>query len=162
LVYDAGRSLDSLPIPISLGAEENPMDVAAATADYEAWLAKFCPLNAPDLAHKHSQMGAADPFPFFRGTHYRVDGGWVVRRLAPQCSRIELDHLAKVDAGRVLNAMGAETANVHLGTPAAGAEILKDLAHRKPEWLEESARTMTDAVERDWQAWRAARPPDKT
>jgi hypothetical protein len=98
---------------------------------------------------------ALDPF-------YRVDNGWVVRRLAPRCSRIELDHLAKADAGRVLGAMGAETANVHLGTPGAGAEVLKDLAHRKPEWLEEAARTMTDAVERDWQAWRSARRPGGT
>ena len=48
------------------------MDVSAATASYEAWLARFCPLHAPDLAYKHTQMADAnDPFPFFRGTYYR-------------------------------------------------------------------------------------------
>jgi hypothetical protein len=93
---------------------------------------------------------APDPF-------YRQEGGWVVRRLAPHCSRIGLDSLGKADAGRVLAAMGAETANVHLGTSGAGGEVLKDLAHRKDGWLEAAARAMTEATEKDWAAWRAAR-----
>lgn len=93
---------------------------------------------------------APDPF-------YRTEGAWVVRRLAPHCSRIELDSLGKADAGRVLNAMGAETANVHLGTPGAGGEVLKDLAGRKGGWLEAAARAMAEATEKDWAAWRAAR-----
>jgi hypothetical protein len=94
---------------------------------------------------------APDPF-------YRPDGTWIVRRLAPHCSRIGLDSLCKADAGRMLGAMGAETANVHVGTPGAGDAILKDLAHRKDGWLEAAARAMTDATEKDWTAWRAARP----
>ena len=95
-----------------------------------------------------------DPF-------YRTEGVWVVRRLAPHCSRIGLDSLGKADAGRVLAAMGAETANVHLGTPGAGAEVLKDVAHRKNGWLEAAARAMTEATEKDWAAWRAARQGKK-
>jgi hypothetical protein len=94
---------------------------------------------------------ATDPF-------YRADGGWVVRRLAPHCSRIELKKLHGADAGRLLAAMGAEVANVHLGTPGAGAEVLKDLTRRKDGWLEEAARAMFDATEKDWTAWKAARP----
>ena len=105
-----------------------------------------------------SQMNAAvggavrapDPF-------YRTEGAWVVRRLAPHCSRIGLDGLGKADAGRVLHAMGAETANVHLGTPGVGSEVLKDLAGRKVGWLEAAARAMAEATEKDWAAWRAAR-----
>ena len=81
----------------------------------------------------------------------------MVRRLAPHCSRIGLDSLGKADAGRVLNAMGSETANVHLGTKGVGSEVLKALAGRKVGWLEAAARAMGDAMEGDWKAWRAAR-----
>jgi len=81
---------------------------------------------------------------------------WLVRRLAARCSRIELHHLANVlDQVRLLEAMGAETANIHLGTVGAAAAILDDLDKRPPDWLEESARTMAKSLEADWQAWRA-------
>src|SRR5262245_55457918 len=52
---------------------EGRMDIAAATHQYEAWLAGHAPLYRPDLDYKHRQM--RDPFPFFRGTYYR----WVQR-----------------------------------------------------------------------------------
>jgi uncharacterized protein (DUF2252 family) len=51
--------------------------VVESTAGYEAWLARFCPLYAPDLAYKHAQMAdPANPFPFFRGTYYRWVSLW--------------------------------------------------------------------------------------
>ncbi|AMV25843.1 hypothetical protein VT84_15705 [Gemmata sp. SH-PL17] len=93
---------------------------------------------------------APDPF-------YRVEGGWVLRRLAPRCSRIELDHLKKIDTGRVLTAMGAETANVHLGTPGAASAVLRHVVRLPAGWLERAAKDAAAAVERDWQAWRQAR-----
>jgi hypothetical protein len=89
-----------------------------------------------------------DPF-------YRVESGWVVRRLAPRCSRIELDQLAGADdLERLFRGMGAEAANVHLGTPAAAA-ILADLDARPAGWLLAAARTMVAAITADWKAWRA-------
>ena len=55
-----------------------------------------------------------DPFVQLRGS-------WIVRRLAPDCSRVELASMPKErDESRLLRAMGFETANVHLGTPRAG------------------------------------------
>src|SRR5215813_14209519 len=43
--------------------------------------------------------------------------GWVVRRLSPDCSRVELSKLPKGrDEYRLLEAMGRETANIHLGS----------------------------------------------
>ena len=46
-----------------------------------------------------------------------VFGRWLLRRLAPDCSRIEIDSLpAKRDEERLLYAMGWETANIHLGS----------------------------------------------
>ena len=43
-------------------------------------------------------------------------GSWIVRRLAPDCSRVELAALPKDrDEQKLLQAMGQETANVHVG-----------------------------------------------
>lgn len=90
-----------------------------------------------------------DPF-------YRPGSTWVVRRLAPHCSRIELGHLAGADLERVLHAMGAETANVHLGTSGTAGAILRDLEARTEGWLKQAARATAKEVEQDWKKWRRA------
>src|SRR5216684_6722865 len=51
-----------------------------------------------------------------------IRGDWLIRRLAPDCSRIELTAIAKrTNETNLLHAMGRETANIHLGSGAAGA-----------------------------------------
>jgi sugar phosphate isomerase/epimerase len=81
---------------------------------------------------------------------------WIVRRLAPDCSRIELAALPKErDEVRLLHAMGFETANVHLGSGSARA-IREDLKRRARGWLHKAAQEMAEAVERDWKDWRKA------
>jgi hypothetical protein len=81
---------------------------------------------------------------------------WIVRRLAPDCSRMELDSLPRErDEAKLLYAMGWETANVHLGTRRARKRILRDLRRRSPDWLEDAARRMRDAVLEDWNEWRS-------
>jgi hypothetical protein len=83
-----------------------------------------------------------------------VRGKWLVRRLAPDCSRIPLNALPrKRDEERLLNAMGWETANTHLGSPAWRV-VRADLEHRGKRWLYEAANRMADAVEGDWREWR--------
>ena len=92
---------------------------------------------------------AIDPF-------VRLKGRWIVRRLAPDCSRIELVHMPKErDEARLLHAMGFETANVHLGTPTAVKAILSDLAKRPPHWLHDAATAMLKATSDDFRDWRA-------
>jgi uncharacterized protein (DUF2252 family) len=87
----------------------------------------------------------------------RVVGTWLVRRLAPHCTRIELADLPdEHDEARLLHAMGYETANVHLGTPGAARRIRRELAARKPRWLHDSAKAFSAEVMRDWRAWRSA------
>jgi hypothetical protein len=89
----------------------------------------------------------------------QVHQRWVVRRLAPDCSRIELTMLtAKVDEEKLLRAMGHETANVHQGTRAAVALIRADLARQPPDWLPAASRKMEKALVADWKVWRASRP----
>jgi hypothetical protein len=86
-----------------------------------------------------------DPF-------YAISGGWIVRRLAPDCSRIELAELpGKRDERKLLRAMGWETANIHLGTQRPAID--RDLRARPRRWLDEAALRMADAVKRDWREW---------
>ena len=85
-----------------------------------------------------------------------VVGGWVVRRLSPDCSRIELADLpVKRDESRLLYCMGWETANIHLGTPQVRKTVLAGLGKR-PGWLLQASRNMMEAVLSDWKQWRRA------
>lgn len=85
----------------------------------------------------------------------RVCGRWIVRRLAPHCTRVELEALPRVrDEKRLLYAMGFETANIHLGTARARKRIVHDLAQRKSDWLASAVRAMAKSVHEDWQSWR--------
>jgi hypothetical protein len=87
----------------------------------------------------------------------RLRGDWIVRRLAPDCSRIELSALpTERDEIKLLTAMGFETANVQLGT-AKRREVLKDLKQRPQGWLYNAARQMADAIDADWEQWRKSR-----
>jgi hypothetical protein len=87
----------------------------------------------------------------------RLCGRWMLRRLAPDCSRIELASLpATHDAVKLLFAMGWETANVHLGSVKAPV-LLRDLAKRPSGWLHQVAEEMFEATSHDWQDWRKRR-----
>jgi hypothetical protein len=95
---------------------------------------------------------AIDPF-------VHLGGRWIVRRLAPDCSRVELSSMPEErDETRLLRAMGFETANVHLGTRRAAKLILPDLDKRPAHWLHEAAGAMVKAAAKDWREWRAATP----
>jgi hypothetical protein len=86
----------------------------------------------------------------------KLCGKWLVRRLAPDCSRIELASLpARHDAMRLMHAMGWETANVHLGS-ARAKTLGSDLQKRPRGWLQGAAEAMVESVEKDWNAWRKA------
>ena len=90
--------------------------------------------------------------------YVQMRGHWIVRRLSPHCSRIELDELGTSRGElRLLEAMGRETANIHLGTESKRKAILKDLRGRKGNWLLGAAQAMADAIEKDWRVWRERR-----
>ena len=89
-----------------------------------------------------------DPFVQLRGR-------WIVRRLSPHCSRIELSDV-KVQAKelRLLHAMGWETANIHLGTRNAQKAVLRHLEKQKGKWLHRVTEQMLEAVREDWKTWK--------
>jgi uncharacterized protein (DUF2252 family) len=89
-----------------------------------------------------------DPFVQLRGR-------WIVRRLSPHCSRIELSVLpTNRDELRLLSAMGWETANIHLGTVDAQEYVRRHLNCLKSNWLFAAAKNMEKAVTSDWHTWK--------
>ncbi|MGA2003382.1 MAG: DUF2252 family protein [Terriglobales bacterium] len=87
--------------------------------------------------------------------YVQLRGHWIVRRLSPHCSRIELETLGTARGEcRLLEAMGRETANVHAGTEEKRRAILKDLHARKGNWLAKAASAMAEMTGKDWHTWR--------
>jgi hypothetical protein len=108
--------------------------------------------QAPDPGNYAAAIAQAvrcpDPF-------LHVETGWIVRRLAPHCERIDLSDLANASERReVLHAMGCETANIHRGTRGAPARITRHLARQKEGWLYNAARRMANATLKDWKVWK--------
>jgi hypothetical protein len=97
----------------------------------------------------------ADPY-------YDVDRCWLVRRLGPDCSRIDFDELAQhEDAASLLYAMGQETANIHLGTPKGRRKIRAELKQLSGDWLEKAAHKMFKLSLEEWHRFKTA-PRKKT
>jgi hypothetical protein len=90
----------------------------------------------------------------------RLKGRWIVRRLAPDCSRVELASMPKErDESRLLYSMGFEIANVHLGSAKAAKLIARDLRKRPGNWMHQAAAKMVDRTVKDWREWRDNAPP---
>jgi hypothetical protein len=84
-----------------------------------------------------------------------VRQGWVIRRLAPDCRKIEFADLPEhTNLRPLLDAMGRELGNVHLGTARLRSAILRDLDRRDAHWLQQASERMAELTERDWKAWR--------
>jgi len=95
-----------------------------------------------------SAVRAPDPF-------LALDDRWVLRRLSPYCSRIEISQLPRTrDAEKLFRAMGWELANVHLGSRRAMTAVHRDLSQRKSNWLCEATEIMAGATLKDWKEWR--------
>jgi hypothetical protein len=105
------------------------------------------PIRYMKVADQAVRVG--DPFLHLRGR-------WIVRRLAPDCRRIDL-HLwpQKRDVAKLLEDMGWETANVHLGTATQRRAICNDLQRRNSSWLLHATRIMADDTLRDWRQWKS-------
>jgi uncharacterized protein DUF2252 len=83
---------------------------------------------------------------------------WVVRRLSPDYSRIDLAKLSESELDMVLGAMGWETSNIHLGSGKdRAADIRKDLKGRDKGWLATAAEAMHEATLKDFYDWQEHR-----
>ncbi len=91
----------------------------------------------------------------------RVSNAWIIRRLAPDCVKIDITRLPRGrDDLKLLRWMGWETANLHLRGKNASV-LLADLSARPKGWLMKAATEMTGRAMDDWKSWsrsqRAAR-----
>jgi uncharacterized protein DUF2252 len=105
------------------------------------WADPGCPrVNAASLLAGAVRVG--DPC-------FDIAYGWIVRRLAPDCCRIELAELPRRrDEARLLRAMGWETANLHLAS--RNRRVERDLRERPKRWLARAAADMADATVDDF------------
>ena len=128
------------------------------------WIAREVKMAAPSalnwLTRRHGPLryrqilGAAvrcpDPF-------VEIRESWIVRRLAPDCSRIVLDTLPRrYDEYRLMHAMGWETANIHLGS-ATARDLRAHLRSLSRNWLPSAVEVMLDALHEDWKQYRSRR-----
>ena len=92
-----------------------------------------------------------------RDPHVHFAEHWVVRRLAPDSSHIEIGALPQErDQEKILHAMGWETGNIHLGSVRALRAVRRDLAKRRGSWLHKAAKQMLKLTLADWKVWRKA------
>ncbi len=90
---------------------------------------------------------APDPF-------FAIRQPWIVRRLAPDCSRIEVADLpTRRSERRLLRAMGWEAGNMH-ASAGRSRVVTQDLARRSDGWLQRAAEAMVAATIADWRQWK--------
>jgi len=90
--------------------------------------------------------------------YLKVRDLWLVRRLAPDCRRLEIASLRRVeDEEWLLHAMGFETANVHLGAAGAGQSITRHLKDFSRKNLRAAATKMIDWLDEDFRDWKKRR-----
>jgi len=83
-----------------------------------------------------------------------VSGSWVVRRIAPHCTKVELSDLEdNQQERRLLFAMGYETANIHLGSSKKRKELLADVSRLSSSVLSDVCERMLESVTDDWKVW---------
>ena len=103
-----------------------------------------------DPVSKTLDIAVRDCDPFVR-----LQGKWIVRRLAPDCSKIDPGMFPRRrDESKLLRAMGWETANLHLGSLLT-AEVLADISKRRGHWLHKAAAKMVAATRTDWEEWQS-------
>ena len=86
---------------------------------------------------------------------YRIEGRVVVRRLSPNNRKIEADSKSAMFSAQMLEVMGYDLANVHLGAMDRRDAIRRDLAKRRKGWLQANARQAADATMREYKTWKA-------
>ena len=106
--------------------------------------------DKPSYASAMATIPIRVPDPFLS-----FDGDWIVRRLAPDCARVELSDLpGSREEARLLHSMGHEVANLHGGDPAVRKKILADIRRMPSSWLHAAAKRMGELTQQDWTDFR--------
>ncbi|HET6144413.1 MAG TPA: DUF2252 family protein [Candidatus Acidoferrales bacterium] len=88
--------------------------------------------------------------------YQKVEKGWLIRRLSPDSNPIEIGNFPRErDEYTLLNAMGKETANIHLGSKGQVSRVLADLRKRNRRWLRRAGKEMAKVMEKEWNDYRS-------
>ena len=86
---------------------------------------------------------------------FALEDDIVVRRLSPNNRKLDTEaHLLELMSKRMLRSMGRDLAAAHLGSTDRRREIKRDIARRKPRWLESAVERAADFVRREHRQWR--------
>lgn len=81
--------------------------------------------------------------------------GFIIRRIAADSDKIDLGKgVARAFGPRLLEAMGADLAAIHLAGPVTADQIRKDLRRRMGHWLLDAAQRAEAVVRADYREWR--------
>ena len=119
-----------------------------------AWVWAATPTGAKEitLLSRTWKHAVRCPDPYLKAT-----SRWISRRLAPDCSRIDLADLPrKRQEVALFRAMGWEIANIHLGSTKA-ASVRQHLAALDSHWLDEACELMHSALLTDFREWKRLR-----
>jgi hypothetical protein len=103
----------------------------------------------PALGEEILAKRKSSPDPF-----RRLEGSWLIRRLAPDCAKVEMELLERqADQAKLLAAMGRETASVH-HSGGNTEKILEELNAANDRWFRETAGNLADAVRSAFKSFR--------
>jgi hypothetical protein len=89
------------------------------------------------------------PDPYLKAARH-----WISRRMAPDCSRIDLADLPRQRQEIALfRAMGWDVANIHLGSETV-ASVRQHFASLDPHWLNHASEFMHSALVSDFRDWK--------
>src|SRR5262249_7624261 len=127
-------------------------EAKALAPSASAWAADIPAARATTYYRQVLNNAVRCPDPFLHVTH-----GWILRRLAPDCVRIELGVLPEQrDELGLVFAMGWETANVHLGS-LSNRTLLRDIKARPQGLLRRAAASLRAAIGSDFETWQRRR-----
>ena len=119
-----------------------------------AWIWAASPAPATDITvlPRIWKRAARCPDPYLKATRH-----WVFRRLAPDCSRIDLPDLPrKRQEVALFRAMGWDIANIHLGSKSV-ASVRQHLAALDQHWLNRASEFMHSALLSEFREWKRHR-----
>jgi hypothetical protein len=95
--------------------------------------------------------------------YVRMENNWLIRPIAAHCGRIDLDEVdpthpmavRETEQAKLLRAMGAETANVHLGSVPA-KELAEAVKKFSVDDLRRGTKRMLAEIKADFDVWRVA------
>lgn len=84
-----------------------------------------------------------------------VHGRFIIRRIAADARKVDVEDLAGEPTRALLEAMGLDLGAAHADDSAGAAAIRADLDTRPDDWLHKAAKDAAAAVEADHAAWKA-------